>query len=74
MSKPALTALPPSKLQQARKVAGYAALAVGAGVAMTALAVDVTDAAIAGAVLAAGDLSFDLSCTRIALCLLIVHF
>lgn len=47
-------AFPLSRLQQARKAAGYAALAVGAGFAITALAVDVTDAAVASAVLAAG--------------------
>ncbi len=55
--KPAKTAptdLPPSRLQQAGKAARYAVLAVGAGVAMAALAVDITDAAIASAVLAAG--------------------
>lgn len=55
--KPAKTAptdLPPSMRQQAGKAARYVALAVGAGVAMTTLAVDVTDAAIASAVLAAG--------------------
>ena len=44
----------PSPLQQASKAAGYAALAVGAGIAVSVLKVDVTDAALAGAVLAAG--------------------
>ena len=54
LAKPAPTEFPPSSLQQAGKAARYVVLAVGAGVAMTALAVDVTDAAIASAVLAAG--------------------
>jgi len=53
-AKAAPTDLPPSRLQQAGKAARYAVLAVGAGIAMTALAVDVTDAAVASAVLAAG--------------------
>ncbi|DBA74090.1 hypothetical protein WJX77_009014 [Trebouxia sp. C0004] len=48
------TDLPPSRLQQTGKAARYIVLAVGAGVAMTALAVDITDAAIVSAVLAAG--------------------
>ena len=55
-------AFPLSRLQQARKAAGYAALAVGAGFAITALAVDVTDAAVASAVLAAGNTITLLSC------------
>ncbi len=54
LAKPAPTDFPPSRLQQAGKAAKYAVLAVAAGVAMKALAVDVTDTAIATAVLAAG--------------------
>ena len=54
LAKPAPTDSPPSGLQQAGKAARYVVLAVGAGVAMKALAVDVTDAVIASAVLAAG--------------------
>lgn len=49
MVQTAPAAFPLSRLQQARKAAGYAALAVGAGFAMTALAVDVTDAAVLAA-------------------------
>lgn len=62
MVQTAPAAFPLSRLQQARKAAGYAALAVGAGFAMTALAVDVTDAALASAVLAAGNTITLLSC------------
>ena len=58
MVQTAPAAFPLSRLQQARKAAGYAALAVGAGFAMTALAVDVTDAAV----LAAGNTITLLSC------------
>lgn len=53
-AKAAAAIFPPIRLQQAGRAAAIAALAVGAGAAMTALAVDVTDAAITGAVLAAG--------------------
>lgn len=54
LAKPVPKDFPPSRLQQAGKAARYAVLAIGAGVAMTMLSVDVTDAAIASAFLAAG--------------------
>ena len=54
LAKPEPTDFPPSRLQQAGRAARYVLLAVGAGVTMKALAVDVTDAAITSAILAAG--------------------
>ncbi len=54
LAKPAPTDFPPSRLQQAGKAATYVVLALGAGVVMKALAYDVTDIAIASAILAAG--------------------
>ena len=54
LAKSASTDSLPSRLQQAGKAARYAVLTVGIGVAMKALAFDITDVAIASAILAAG--------------------
>lgn len=54
LAKPAPTESLPSRLQQVGKAARYAVLAVGIGVAMKALAFDITDIAIGSAIVAAG--------------------
>lgn len=60
-------AVPGSGWQKAGKVAGYSALAVGAGLAVTALAVDIADVALASAALYAGR-RLETCCCSIILC------